>query len=96
MTRSTQLALSLIASAAVTGTAFAAAPVAEGGRKFDTVLSGANECNSAGTCNLGDPDGTGTATLFRVADDDQRFVEISVRELTGAATAGPLRREAPL
>ena len=61
MTRSTQLALSLIASAAVTGTAFAAAPVAEGGRKFDTVLSGANECNSAGTCNLGDPDGTGTA-----------------------------------
>jgi len=61
MTRSAQFALSLFASAAMASAAFAAAPVAEGGRKFDTVLSGANECNSAGTCNLGDPDGTGTA-----------------------------------
>ena len=61
MTRSAQFALSLFASAAMASAAFAAAPVAEGGRKFDTVLSGANECNSAGTCNLGDSDGTGTA-----------------------------------
>jgi hypothetical protein len=63
MTRTVQLALALIGSAAMAGTAFAAAPVAEGGRKFNTVLNGANECNSSGTCNLGDSDGTGTAHI---------------------------------
>lgn len=26
-------------------------------------LNGANECNTSGTCNLGDPDGTGTAAI---------------------------------
>lgn len=61
MNRTIQIALSLMSSVAMAGPAFAAAPVAEGGRKFDTTLSGANECNSAGTCNLGDTDGTGTA-----------------------------------
>jgi prepilin-type N-terminal cleavage/methylation domain-containing protein len=40
------------------------------------------------------PDGTGTTVLFRVVDEEQRFIEVSVRELTGAATAGPLRKEA--
>jgi hypothetical protein len=41
-----------------------AAPVSQAGRKFSTVLNGANECNASGTCNLGDPDGTGTADVF--------------------------------
>ena len=61
MTRITRMTMTLIVSAAMVTPAFAAAPVAEGGRKFDTILNGANECNSAGTCNLGDSDGTGTA-----------------------------------
>jgi len=61
MTRMTNFTVALIASVAVAAPAVAAAPVAEGGRKFDTVLNGASECNSSGTCNLGDPDGTGTA-----------------------------------
>lgn len=64
MTRITQLTLSLIGSAAMVGTAFAAAPVAEGGRKFTTSLTGAAECNLAGTCNLGDTDGSGTARIY--------------------------------
>ncbi|HVH48765.1 MAG TPA: CHRD domain-containing protein [Sphingomicrobium sp.] len=63
MTRTTQLALALACSA-VAGTALSAAPVAEGGRKFSTTLSGANECNNSGTCNLGDPDGSGSAQIF--------------------------------
>ena len=61
MTRTTKFSVALIASVAMAAPALAAAPVAEGGRKFDTVLNGANECNTAGVCNLGDPDGTGTA-----------------------------------
>jgi len=61
MTHTAQIVLSLIASTTIAGSALAAAPVAEGGRKFNTVLNGANECNASGTCNLGDTDGTGTA-----------------------------------
>lgn len=39
------------------------------------------------------PDGTGTTAAFRVVDEKQRYVELSVRELTGMAAAGPLREE---
>jgi prepilin-type N-terminal cleavage/methylation domain-containing protein len=42
------------------------------------------------------PDGTATYDLFRVVDEQGRFIELSVRELTGAATSGPLRTEAGL
>ena len=62
MTRNAQFALSVIALS-IAAPAWASAPVAEGGRKFDTALNGANECNSSGTCNLGDTDGTGTAHI---------------------------------
>jgi len=34
------------------------------GRLITVTLNGASECNAAGTCNLGDPDGAGT-TVFR-------------------------------
>jgi hypothetical protein len=38
------------------------------GRTITVQLNGANECNTAGTCNLGDPDGSGTASVrFRSA-----------------------------
>jgi hypothetical protein len=57
-----QIALSLTASAALVGAALAQS-VAEGGTKFATTMTGANECNAAGTCNLGDPDGTGRASI---------------------------------
>lgn len=33
------------------------------GRIVTVQMTGANECNASGTCNLGDPDGTGTATV---------------------------------
>jgi len=38
-------------------------------------------------------DGTATNAEFRVIDDDRRFIEFKVRELTGMATTGPLRKE---
>lgn len=36
----------------------------DAGRVITVTLNGAAECNAAGTCNLGDPDGAGT-TVFR-------------------------------
>jgi hypothetical protein len=33
------------------------------GRTITVQMNGANECNASGTCNLGDPDGAGTAAI---------------------------------
>jgi hypothetical protein len=57
MTRKLALALSLASSAALLTTAAMSQPVLEGGKKFTTIMSGANEVPPA------DPDGTGTATI---------------------------------
>ena len=62
MTPKSQLLVILAAGGALVAAAIAAPP-AQGGRKFSTTLSGANECNAAHTCNLGDPDGSGTADI---------------------------------
>ncbi len=63
MTTGKLLGVTLLASASLVTVSALAEPVAEGGRKFTTTLSGANECNAGGTCNLGDPDGSGTASI---------------------------------
>ena len=46
-------------------TAAIAEPVADGGRKFTTPMSGAEECNNASppVCGVGDSDGTGTGSI---------------------------------
>ncbi|MFC7536856.1 CHRD domain-containing protein [Sphingomonas sp. GCM10030256] len=49
-------------SAVLTGVALSA-PVAEGGRKFTTELTGEAEVNAQGVPNQGDLDGTGTAQV---------------------------------
>jgi hypothetical protein len=54
----------LLASAALIATAVWAQPPAQGGRKFTTTMSGAQEVNAANpTGGAGDPDGTGTASI---------------------------------
>ena len=59
----------LFAASATIGGALAfagaalAEPVADGGRKFTTPMSGAEECNSPGTCAVGDPDGSATGSI---------------------------------
>ena len=63
MTPVARLATSLIACGGLIA-AVQAAPVAQGGKTYTIALSGANEVNAAGEPNQGDPDGTGTATLF--------------------------------
>ena len=63
MARINKLALVGIASAAITSAALAQ-PVSEGGRKFSTDLTGAQEVSAAFPAGgAGDPDGTGTARV---------------------------------
>jgi hypothetical protein len=59
MTTTKLLAISSVGAAAVLTTTLFAAPVAQGGRKFETVLTGAAEFPGPG-----DPDGAGTAKVF--------------------------------
>lgn len=61
MTTGKLIVLALIGSASLVSTAIAN-PVAEGGRKFSTPMSGAEECNASG-CGVGDPDGSGTGSI---------------------------------
>ena len=59
----TTVALSFLASAALIATAALAQP-AQGGRKFTTSMTGAQEVSAAfPTGGAGDPDGTGTARI---------------------------------
>ena len=79
-----KLLLSFVASAALIGTALAQ-PVAEGGRKFTTSLSGAAEL--AGGAETADTDGTGTARI--IVNVGQRRVcwEITTSNLDPTAGA---------
>jgi CHRD domain len=63
MTTAKLLGLTLLGSASLITTAALAQPARDGGRVFNVTLTGAAECNATGTCNLGDPDGTGTIKL---------------------------------
>ena len=90
MTSKAQLLLALTATAALVGTAIAAPP-AEGGRKYSTTLSGANECNASGTCNLGDPDGTGTADIT-INVGQQRVCWTITTQNLGTITRGHIHK----
>jgi hypothetical protein len=60
MTTAKLLGLTLLGSASLLATTSPAETARSGGRVFTVTMTGANECNATGTCNLGDPDGTGT------------------------------------
>ena len=76
-----QLALSIFASTALIGTAIAA-PVAEGGRKFTTTMTGANEVPGPG-----DPDGTGTARITINPGQARICWELTVSNIASATAA---------
>lgn len=61
MTTGKLFGLALLGSASLISAALAD-PVAEGGRKFTTPMSGAEECNASG-CGVGDPDGSATGSI---------------------------------
>jgi hypothetical protein len=76
-----QLALSLFASAALIGTAIAA-PVPQGGQKFTTTMTGANEVPGPG-----DPDGTGTARITINPGQSRICYELTVSNIATATAA---------
>jgi hypothetical protein len=64
MTTAKLLGLTLLGSTSfIAATTVYAEHVREGAKVFPITLTGAAECNATGTCNLGDPDGTGTITF---------------------------------
>ena len=86
MTSKFGLTMSLIGSAAVAGSALAA-PVVEDGRRFTVSMDGHQECNSSGTCNVGDPDGTGTATIVVNLGQRRICYELTVSNIVLPASA---------
>jgi hypothetical protein len=92
MTHRTKFAVSLIASVATAGPALAAAPVAEGGRKFTVQMSGQQEVNTANpTGGAGDPDGTGTALVYVNVGQQRVCWNITVNNIA-APTRGHIHR----
>ena len=80
MTKKLGLALSLIGSAAVAGIAYAA-PVVEDGRRFTFSMDGEQECNTAGVCDVGDQDGSGTANVVVNVGQRRICYELTVEDI---------------
>jgi len=79
MTKGKLLALSMLGGACVLTTAVIAEPVANGGRKLETTMTGANEVPGPG-----DPDGSGAAKVVVNYGQKRVCYELVV---TGIATA---------
>ena len=83
MTTGKLLALSLFGSASMISTPALADPVADGGRKFSTPMSGAEECNNATpiVCGVGDPNGTGTGSVTVNVGQDRVCWDFTVSDI---------------
>jgi CHRD domain len=67
---------------------------ADAGTSFSRPLTGAEECNAAGTCNLGDPDGSGTAVVRLRPDDGQVCFRLTVSNIRLPAVGAHIHRAA--
>lgn len=96
--------VSIAASTALIGSALWAAPVAEGGRKFDQPMNGQQEVSGTPpnvTFAVGDPDGSGTAKITLNHGQGRVCWEITVDAIAtptrghiheaAAGTNGPIR-----
>jgi hypothetical protein len=59
---------------------------------LQTSLTGAAECNAAGVCNLGDPDGSGTASLRLNPGQEEICFELRVSDIALPATGAHIHR----
>lgn len=88
--------VALVALAVALALAVAGAAGAFSGAKRTTSLNGAEECNAAGTaCNLGDPDGTGSAQITLNVGHASVCWEITVANITLPAAAAHIHRAPP-
>lgn len=89
MTTGKLIGLALLGSASLVSTAFAQ-PVADGGRKFSTPMSGTEECDTSVTptvCDVGDQDGTATGSITVNVGQDR-----VCWEFTAVANVDPVNR----
>jgi hypothetical protein len=61
--------------------------VAFSGAKRSTTMTGAEECNAAGECDQGDPDGSGLARITLNAGQATVCWELTVRDIMPATAA---------
>jgi len=81
-------AVAILAAGLVLATSAPAAPA-----KLFAALTGAAECNAAGTCGLGDPDGAGTAELTATLRPHSRICwSIDVTNITLPPTGVHIHR----
>ncbi len=81
-----------VAVLAAGGSAYAA----DGGRPLSTSLSGAEECNAAGVCGVGDPDGAGFTKLRLTPGQEQICFTLTVSNIQlPAGAAGVHIHKAP-
>jgi hypothetical protein len=64
------------------------------GRTINVQMNGANECNASGTCNLGDPDGAGTAAIRFRRDAGQACWLVRVQNILLPAVGQHIHRGA--
>jgi hypothetical protein len=64
------------------------------GRTLTTSLTGAQECNSAGTCGVGDADGAGNAVVRIRADEPQVCFRITVQNVVLPSVGAHIHRAA--
>ena len=90
----------LLPAVALLGGMASAAPVREGGKTYTIALSGANEVNAQGVPNQGDPDGSGTATIFINPGQKRVCYEITLTNVEGVTAAhiheAPAGRNGPV
>lgn len=82
-------ALAVLGAASIASSAHAEA-AADGGRKFSTPMTGAEECNTnvnPTVCNVGDPDGSATGSITVNVGQDR-----VCWEFTNVANLAPLNR----
>ena len=82
MRRAAQLTIALVGSAALIGPAALAAPATQGGRTYETSLTGAAEVPGPG-----DPDGSGTATVTVNVPQKRVCYELEVSGIEPATAA---------
>ncbi len=82
------LRTALAATGVIAGLSLAAPAFGDdGGRPLQTALTGAAECNAVGVCNLGDPDGSGTASLRLNPGQEEICYELTVSNIAPATAA---------
>jgi CHRD domain len=80
--------------------ALVGAALAFSGAKRSTTMSGAEECNAAGECSQGDPDGSGLAHITLNAGQATVCWELTVRDIMPATAShihkAPAGRPGPI